>query len=485
MIRYYSAAFPSKPQRSPSRVAIIITYVWFHAAAFSVGPLISPAETFNAKKSHYVVYWQEGDDARWYGISILVGLFLLPLLAMTVAYVLIFKKLSDKAKKLRRYRDSLCHEECAQNTGVLSSPAALSCWKRTLMNLKKNRSAAQLAIERKMALTVLTVIGVFLVCWLPFYTLNVWSSFNSGKIPPWADFVTCLLAYANSAFNPLIYGLKNRKFLETFKVILRCRNPRQTNRSPLSRSASVPVLSSSCISRQSVKRRLDIDAPPLHTKRVTRTKSEGDDGLSDCDNLTMMSATGTTTLAVASPLRQSNTNSTKFNSNSAFSRRRKEVFSHCLTLKNCYTRGQDYSQPANTRTVKTAAFSQQSLPRRPHLCQTVSAPPLPITQRSPNGFLVTTAWQTKLPQNYRFPKKLPTIPPRLRMEHQQLASKTPKRIVWSKLLPAFSRGSYNFMDTRTSNTDLPATWSEHPKSPVSLLKHTIAVDNLSASESIV
>lgn len=497
--RYYTAAFPGKPQRSPRRVAIVIVYVWIHSALFSVGPLISPSSTHETERSHCVVYWQENYDARWYAASILIGLFILPLLVMTVAYVLIFRKLSDKARKLRSYQDSSYHQGSKQTEDTLNSPAA-SCWKRTLMTLKRNRSAAQLALEKKLAITVLIVIGMFLLCWLPFFTLNVWTAFEERRIPPAADFITCLLAYANSAFNPLIYGLKNKKFLQTFKAILTCRNPRHTNRPSLARSASVPVLTSTCISRQSVKRhRLDADSPVrVQRKRLTRTKSEGDDtGLSDCDNLTVVSAPGTTSISVRStPLRRHTTKSKRSKSQRLGSLgKHKITFPSCLTLKNCYAGSNNNLPSAEGQTHRNPAFSQQSPTRRQrHLCNTVSAPTTPVsTATTPLSvatarFFVATSWQTQQhkqrPEVFRFPRKLPTVDPRLRMEQKRPKDASPKTAVLSRILPIIKRGSYNVSTHKTNHADIPAMWREvQPKSPTWLLNQTLVSADL--SESIV
>ena len=85
--------------------------------------------------------------------------------------------------------------------------------------------------DLRIATTVAVVIGLFVICWTPFFTLNLASSvclekifMSSGcqglaKLPPVVTTATKALWYANSICNPIIYGLRNNKFRRTFRRI--------------------------------------------------------------------------------------------------------------------------------------------------------------------------------------------------------------------------------------------------------------------------
>lgn len=78
--------------------------------------------------------------------------------------------------------------------------------------------------DHKAAITVGVIMGVFLVCWVPFFCINIVAAFcktciggNTFKILSW-------LGYSNSAFNPIIYSIFNTEFRAAFKRILTTRN---------------------------------------------------------------------------------------------------------------------------------------------------------------------------------------------------------------------------------------------------------------------
>ncbi|XP_042287759.1 alpha-1B adrenergic receptor-like isoform X2 [Thunnus maccoyii] len=78
--------------------------------------------------------------------------------------------------------------------------------------------------EKKAAKTLGVVVGMFILCWLPFFLALPISSFNSSLQPPETFFkVIFWLGYFNSCLNPIIYPCYSREFKQAFIRILRCR----------------------------------------------------------------------------------------------------------------------------------------------------------------------------------------------------------------------------------------------------------------------
>ena len=73
--------------------------------------------------------------------------------------------------------------------------------------------------------TLGAIMGLFTICWLPFFVLAVVSPLCKDvcNIPPIMYSVFLWIGYANSCFNPFIYAQFNREFRTPFKEIMCCR----------------------------------------------------------------------------------------------------------------------------------------------------------------------------------------------------------------------------------------------------------------------
>ncbi|CAL8266587.1 unnamed protein product [Merluccius merluccius] len=77
--------------------------------------------------------------------------------------------------------------------------------------------------EKKAAKTLGVVVGMFILCWLPFFLALPIGSFNANLRPPETFFkVIFWLGYFNSCLNPIIYPCYSREFKQAFIRILHC-----------------------------------------------------------------------------------------------------------------------------------------------------------------------------------------------------------------------------------------------------------------------
>ncbi|XP_064466117.1 beta-2 adrenergic receptor-like [Ornithodoros turicata] len=90
------------------------------------------------------------------------------------------------------------------------------------------RQSRQIIIDTKAIRTLGIVMGVFCVCWLPFFLMYLITAYC-----PACDIAyeyrsgITWLGYFNSAFNPCIYAFLNKEFKEAFQRVLGCRKPQE------------------------------------------------------------------------------------------------------------------------------------------------------------------------------------------------------------------------------------------------------------------
>lgn len=78
-------------------------------------------------------------------------------------------------------------------------------------------------METKAAKTLGIIVGGFILCWMPFFTIYLIRAFCPDCINPIVFSILFWLGYCNSAINPCIYALFSKDFRFAFKkIICRC-----------------------------------------------------------------------------------------------------------------------------------------------------------------------------------------------------------------------------------------------------------------------
>ncbi|XP_034777528.2 trace amine-associated receptor 4-like [Acipenser ruthenus] len=90
----------------------------------------------------------------------------------------------------------------------------------TKLSLDENRKEISQKKEKKAAKTLGIVMGVFLLCWLPFFIATVIDPFVDFSTPVILFDALVWLGYFNSTFNPIIYGFFYPWFQKAFKIIV-------------------------------------------------------------------------------------------------------------------------------------------------------------------------------------------------------------------------------------------------------------------------
>ncbi|VVD00101.1 unnamed protein product [Leptidea sinapis] len=111
--------------------------------------------------------------------------------------------------------------EIIEVEAVKSQKRAKSNQQNTVYQFIEEKQRISLTRERRAARTLGIIMGVFVVCWLPFFVIYLVIPFCSSCClsNKFINFITWL-GYVNSALNPLIYTIFNMDFRRAFKKLL-------------------------------------------------------------------------------------------------------------------------------------------------------------------------------------------------------------------------------------------------------------------------
>lgn len=284
--RYWSItqAIEYNLKRTPRRIKCIIFIVWVIAAVISFPPLI----TMKKKKNNDYPVCTINDD-EWYVISSCIGSFFLPCIIMVLVYVRIYQIAKKRTRaptgdrmpktpntepkhngldggkgedvKLNGERDielkecvapadggkgevnGVDIEESSSSDHKVNNPCSIKkkshkgkskvkpgdsdVPKRT-QSTKGSRWKGRQNREKRFTFVLAVVIGVFVICWFPFFfTYMLKTLCTSCYVPQILFNFFFWFGYCNSALNPIIYTIFNNDFRRSFKKILCKRDSRR------------------------------------------------------------------------------------------------------------------------------------------------------------------------------------------------------------------------------------------------------------------
>ncbi|XP_028574226.2 histamine H2 receptor [Podarcis muralis] len=197
--RYYAITAPLRYNTmvTPKRVAVAMFLIWvvslmvsflpIHLAWNTNGSTVQNTQSTDGK--------QECKLEVNAGYVLVDGLltFYLPLLVMCITYYRIFKIAREQAKRINHTN---------------------SC--------TSIRNALPTVKEHKAIVTLAAVMGAFIICWFPYFTVFTYRGVT-GEAYKSLMTIVMWLGYANSALNPVLYAALNRDFRTAYQRLLRCR----------------------------------------------------------------------------------------------------------------------------------------------------------------------------------------------------------------------------------------------------------------------
>ncbi|CAN2387346.1 alpha-1B adrenergic receptor [Pristimantis euphronides] len=282
----YSLQYPTIVTRK--KVLLALLGVWILSIVISIGPLLGWKQQTNT-----TVTGCDITTETFYAIFSSLTSFYIPLIVILVMYCRVYvvakritKNLEAGVMKERTDSKELTLRIHCRNMNN-GSPNSKSkdqqpCSSLSLKLLKFSR-------EKKAAKTLGIVVGLFILCWLPFFTaLPLGSIFKPLEPPLTVQKVIFWLGYFNSCINPIIYPCSSKEFKRAFIRILRCQwgnrrrsEIRKTKLRPRSSSTYTHSRKESMDERAfmngSQKTMLSVAPSPGYMSKVPRKESDAHD----------------------------------------------------------------------------------------------------------------------------------------------------------------------------------------------------------------
>lgn len=188
--QYYALVKPLARAITIRRARYMIGLVWIASTLVSMGPVLGWGHfAYNSSTLSCGVAYPRTTLERLYLLFLVLVAYVITLLIMTIAYIRIFFAVRKHTNRIAKY-----------TSGGLEV----------------------MRLQRRIIYTLLLVLMVFILCWLPFVFLIVLATRNVGvsKLPYGLGVAAYWCGFCNSSINPIIFVIRNDRFREGYHDIL-------------------------------------------------------------------------------------------------------------------------------------------------------------------------------------------------------------------------------------------------------------------------
>ncbi|XP_034022258.1 probable G-protein coupled receptor [Thalassophryne amazonica] len=232
--RYYYIVHPMRYEvkMTLKLTAVVMMMVWLLAAGLGLCTVIGwpPYGSLSSiSAAHCSLHWSHGGHKHVFSAIFCIVCFCLPALVIFAMYCSVYK-VARVAACQRGPLPSWSNSQLKHRSDSINSQTTIITTRNTPCRITRERFFG----GDKAALTLVVIVGQFLICWLPYFAFYLHLTLD--PTPELSDDlwkVITWLAYSSFAVNPFFYGLLNRQIREEL-CKLRCCNSARPVEMPIS-----------------------------------------------------------------------------------------------------------------------------------------------------------------------------------------------------------------------------------------------------------
>uniref|UniRef100_A0A672NKZ2 G protein-coupled receptor 61-like n=1 Tax=Sinocyclocheilus grahami TaxID=75366 RepID=A0A672NKZ2_SINGR len=208
--RYYYIVHPMRYEvKMTLNLALgVMVFIWVKSILLALVTLLGwPAygNQSSIAAAHCSLHWSHSRLRKVFAILFSVLCFLVPSVVIFAVYCNVYKVARTAAK---RRSDSINSQ-----TTIIT----------TTRSLPQRLSPERVFGGGKAAITLVVIVGQFLICWLPYFSFHLHMSITTPlQSPGDIEEAVTWLAYSSFAVNPFFYGLLNRQIREELIKLRKC-----------------------------------------------------------------------------------------------------------------------------------------------------------------------------------------------------------------------------------------------------------------------
>lgn len=224
--RYYYIVHPMRYEvKMTLNLAVgVMVLIWVKSILLALVTLFGwPAYGHQSSiaAAHCSLHWSHSRLRKVFAVLFSVLCFLLPAVVIFAVYCSVYK-VARTAARQRVAMPTWAASAAKSRSDSISSQTTIITT-TTTRNLPQRLSPGRVFGGGKAALTLVVIVGQFLLCWLPYFAFHLQLSLTAPlQSPGDIEEVVTWLAYSSFAVNPFFYGMLNRQIREELVKLRRC-----------------------------------------------------------------------------------------------------------------------------------------------------------------------------------------------------------------------------------------------------------------------